>query len=77
MNELASIQNWLHTQRGRWSAISRETGLNLRTIQRIAHGDVKTVNLDTYGKLSAVRAKVAEASTPAPAPAASAEERVA
>lgn len=53
MNELIPIKKWLEDQKGRRTTIARNVGMNIRTIQRIAAGEVKSVNLATYSKLKA------------------------
>ncbi|UWX68847.1 hypothetical protein [Burkholderia gladioli] len=54
MNELTPIRQWLLSSRGRWSRIARQADLSTKTVQRIAHGHVASVNLTTYSKLKAL-----------------------
>lgn len=48
MNELNIIRTWLSEQRGRWALIAACAGLSSKTVQRIARGEVSSVNLRTY-----------------------------
>ncbi|HDR8953381.1 hypothetical protein [Burkholderia multivorans] len=48
MNELIPIRQWLLSSRGRWSKIAAQAGISTKTVQRIAHGEVDSINLKTY-----------------------------
>lgn len=52
MEEMNVLSNWLNEHKGRWTKIAAETGLSTKTISRIANGEVDSVHLTTYKKLT-------------------------
>lgn len=52
MEEMNLLSNWLNENKGRWTKIAGETGLSTKTLSRIANGEVDSVHLTTYKKLT-------------------------